>query len=85
MQGDVNSPLAGKLRAAAAKLPADKAGKGRKPVVRQPDCIVQGEMRPYQLEGLKWLVAQHDKGAGGILGDEMGLGKTLQVHSLFCF
>jgi SNF2 family DNA or RNA helicase len=31
-----------------------------------------------QLAGLKWMVAQHDKGAGCILGDEMGLGNTPQ-------
>ncbi|EKX46521.1 hypothetical protein GUITHDRAFT_70514 [Guillardia theta CCMP2712] len=42
-------------------------------------------MHPYQLDGLKWLVNQHDTGAGGILGDEMGLGKTLQVISLLGF
>jgi SNF2 family DNA or RNA helicase len=77
-----DSPLALKLRQAADKTPADTAGAGKRPVVRQPDCIVSGEMHSYQLDGLKWLVAQHDKGAGGILGDEMGLGKTLQVISL---
>jgi hypothetical protein len=80
-----DSPLALKLRQAADKTPADTAGAGKRPVVRQPDCIVSGEMHPYQLDGLKWLVAQHDKGAGGILGDEMGLGKTLQVISLLGF
>jgi len=50
------------------------------PVRGQPACIHQGVMREYQVEGLKWMVAQHDQAAGGILGDEMGLGKTLQVQ-----
>ncbi|KAJ1492621.1 P-loop containing nucleoside triphosphate hydrolase protein, partial [Baffinella frigidus] len=42
-------------------------------------------MREYQVQGLRWLLSQHDLGAGGILGDEMGLGKTLQVISLLAF
>jgi len=49
------------------------------PVRGQPACILRGEMREYQVQGLRWMVQQHDRAAGGILGDEMGLGKTLQV------
>lgn len=41
-------------------------------------------LRPYQLEGLSWLVERHKRGHGCILGDEMGLGKTLQVGSVLC-
>ena len=37
------------------------------------------KLRPYQLDGLSWLVQRHAAGHGCILGDEMGLGKTLQV------
>ena len=48
----------------------------------QPRCIVGGEMRSYQLEGLSWLVTMHDRGVNALLGDEMGLGKTLQTISL---
>eukprot|EP00040_Diaphanoeca_grandis_P033107 m.201962 g.201962 ORF g.201962 m.201962 type:complete len:1174 (+) comp32808_c0_seq1:142-3663(+) len=46
---------------------------------KQPKHVIGGEMREYQLEGLRWLMKQHGHGIGGILGDEMGLGKTLQV------
>lgn len=42
-------------------------------------------MRPYQVEGFRWLNAVCDKGFGGILADEMGLGKTLQFLSLLVF
>mmetsp|Transcript_24530 Transcript_24530/g.40353 ORF Transcript_24530/g.40353 Transcript_24530/m.40353 type:complete len:1073 (-) Transcript_24530:180-3398(-) len=52
-----------------------------KPLTEQPKCIVNGTMRPYQLEGLNWFIEKHDNGVGGLLGDEMGLGKTLQVIS----
>ena len=81
------SPLALKLQKAVDFLPQleGKSSKARIAVHRQPDCIKFGEMHNYQLEGLKWLVAQNDLGAGGILGDEMGLGKTLQVISLLGF
>lgn len=40
-------------------------------------------MKPYQLEGLSFLVYLYRNGVGGILADEMGLGKTLQTLSLF--
>ena len=48
----------------------------------QPKCIVGGTMRPYQIEGLNWLIALYNNGINGILADEMGLGKTLQTISL---
>ncbi len=39
-------------------------------------------MRPYQLDGFRWLSTLYDKGFGGILADEMGLGKTVQTIAL---
>lgn len=40
------------------------------------------ELRPYQVEGYRWLCALHDLGLGGILADDMGLGKTVQVIAM---
>ncbi|MEE2024434.1 DEAD/DEAH box helicase [Alkalimonas mucilaginosa] len=37
------------------------------------------ELRPYQQQGLNWLVFLQRYGFGGILADDMGLGKTLQT------
>ena len=39
-------------------------------------------LRPYQVEGFRWLSARVDAGFGGILADEMGLGKSVQLISL---
>ena len=36
-------------------------------------------LRPYQIEGIRWLTQLSEMGMGGILADDMGLGKTLQV------
>ncbi|MCR5078865.1 MAG: DEAD/DEAH box helicase [Bacilli bacterium] len=36
-------------------------------------------LRPYQLDGVKYLTVLSKYGLGGILADEMGLGKTLQA------
>ena len=36
-------------------------------------------LRPYQLEGFKWLKTLASFGFGGILADDMGLGKTLEI------
>ncbi|TLG80713.1 DEAD/DEAH box helicase [Vagococcus zengguangii] len=40
-----------------------------------------GELRPYQLTGYRWMAMLQDYGFGGILADDMGLGKTIQTIS----
>ncbi len=44
-----------------------------------PPVDLQASLRPYQLEGFRWLCALRENGFGGLLADEMGLGKTLQI------
>ena len=39
-------------------------------------------LRPYQLEGFRWLAFLKQHRLGGILADDMGLGKTVQVLAL---
>ncbi|KAJ6623193.1 P-loop containing nucleoside triphosphate hydrolase protein [Mycena sp. CBHHK59/15] len=51
--------------------------------VVQPELVVGGEMKEYQLTGLSFLAHMYHNGINCILGDEMGLGKTLQTLSLF--
>ncbi len=40
---------------------------------------LKAELRPYQLQGLRWLQFLRAHSLGGILADDMGLGKTLQT------
>ena len=40
---------------------------------------MRARLRPYQLEGYRWLDFLRVAGLGGILADDMGLGKTVQV------
>lgn len=54
-------------------------------VDKQPASIKNGIMKPYQIEGLAWLVKLYESGINGILADEMGLGKTLQTISLMAW
>ncbi len=42
----------------------------------------QGELRPYQLKGLSWLLFMERFGLGACLADDMGLGKTIQLIAL---
>ncbi|CEG46649.1 imitation switch isoform alias nucleosome remodeling factor 140 kda subunit [Plasmopara halstedii] len=88
-------------RSKAAKDAGSKRGKGSKQadaqtlqdmddarytrVTQQPSNIKFGTMKPYQLEGLNWMIRLHDSGVNGILADEMGLGKTLQSISLLAY
>ncbi len=39
----------------------------------------EGLLRPYQAEGVQWLMRLSHNSLAGILADEMGLGKTLQT------
>lgn len=47
-----------------------------------PPVDLNGELRPYQKTGLKWLWTNVSKGFGCCMADDMGLGKTIQVISL---
>ncbi|KAF6263561.1 SNF2 family N-terminal domain-containing protein [Scenedesmus sp. NREL 46B-D3] len=60
----------------AAQLPAD--------IQQQPSMVKGGQLREYQMQGLRWLVGLTQRGLNGILADDMGLGKTLQVISMVC-
>lgn len=42
----------------------------------------QGILRPYQEQGVQWMMKLSQYGFGGILADDMGLGKTIQVLAL---
>lgn len=46
-----------------------------------PDTI-QATLRPYQVDGFRWLAFLWEHGLGGVLADDMGLGKTLQTLAL---
>jgi chromodomain-helicase-DNA-binding protein 4 len=50
---------------------------------KQPSALTGGEMMPYQMEGLNWLLYNFHQKKNVILADEMGLGKTIQIISLF--
>jgi SWI/SNF-related matrix-associated actin-dependent regulator of chromatin subfamily A protein 2/4 len=51
-------------------------------VTEQPSILKGGQLRPYQLEGLQWMLSLFNNNLNGILADEMGLGKTIQTISL---
>ena len=48
----------------------------------QAPNTLQAELRPYQLEGFRWLSRLSRWGAGACLADDMGLGKTVQTLAL---
>jgi superfamily II DNA or RNA helicase len=45
----------------------------------RPSSRLSANLRPYQLEGVKWLVKLYHNQLGACLADDMGLGKTLQT------
>ncbi|XP_031121330.1 probable ATP-dependent DNA helicase CHR12 [Ipomoea triloba] len=54
-------------------------------VTEQPTMLQGGELRPYQIEGLQWMLSLFNNNLNGILADEMGLGKTIQTISLIAY
>ena len=51
----------------------------------QPSILKGGTLKPYQLDGLNWMISLYENKLNGILADEMGLGKTIQSISLLAF
>ena len=51
--------------------------------VNQSDFLVsdsvKAQLRPYQIDGVKWLLSHYHNNLGACLADDMGLGKTLQT------
>lgn len=43
---------------------------------------IKATLRPYQLEGYRWMLQHYSNGLGACLADDMGLGKTLQTIAL---
>ncbi|KAI9448032.1 SNF2 family N-terminal domain-containing protein [Lactarius indigo] len=64
-------------------------GRGRKKAacvhLSHIHVLIHGLMRPYQLQGLNWMVSLYHNSLNGILADEMGLGKTLQTISFLAY
>jgi superfamily II DNA or RNA helicase len=52
------------------------------PEPTDPPATVNALLRPYQLDGFRWLAFLWKHRLGGILADDMGLGKTLQTLTL---
>src|SRR5690554_1640226 len=77
------------MKEQVASFKADKSWRDfRKQVAlaREEDLPVpaalKAELRPYQVEGFRWMARLHAWGAGACLADDMGLGKTLQAMAL---
>ncbi len=51
------------------------------PKIHQPPKF-EGQLRPYQLTGLRWMAFLSKFGIGTCLADDMGLGKTIQLIAL---
>jgi superfamily II DNA or RNA helicase len=50
----------------------------------EPPETLQAQLRPYQVDGYRWLNFLWTHQLGGILADDMGLGKTVQALALIC-
>jgi len=51
----------------------------------RPSSKLKAVLRPYQLEGARWLVRHYHELMGACLADDMGLGKTLQTITVLLY
>ena len=70
----------------SARVEADRDWQARRAKLKdaqafdpQVPSTLQAELRPYQVEGYRWLARLAEWGAGACLADDMGLGKTVQT------
>lgn len=47
--------------------------------------MVHETLKPYQVEGLKWIVFLDNNNFNGISADEIGLRKTIQIISFVIY
>jgi len=79
------SPLVDALTDGAGSVRRDKTAKALLTAFAAPEpsegppTTLQAELRPYQIDGFRWLRRMLSLGAGVCLADDMGLGKTLQT------
>ncbi|ULL13240.1 ATP-dependent helicase [Paenibacillus sp. H1-7] len=57
----------------------DLLNHAKRPPLVEPPASFRGTLRPYQIEGISWLLFLRRFGLGGCLADDMGLGKTIQM------
>ncbi|KAI9844327.1 MAG: hypothetical protein M1837_005631 [Sclerophora amabilis] len=57
----------------------------REEIKVQPNLLVGGTLKEYQVKGLQWMISLYNNNLNGILADEMGLGKTIQTISLITY
>jgi non-specific serine/threonine protein kinase len=50
-----------------------------------PNTKLKADLRPYQLDGVRWLIKLYRNGLGACLADDMGLGKTLQTIAVLLY
>lgn len=50
-----------------------------------PPADLRAELRPYQLDGVRWMVQHYHHELGACLADDMGLGKTLQTIAVLLY
>lgn len=62
----------------------NKRGSARSSLNREypVPASLRATLRPYQVEGYRWLTFLYEHRMGGILADDMGLGKTVQALAL---
>ena len=71
--------IAGLLPDQHAERVRERAARLRTVEAQPPPAGLTAELRPYQCEGLHFLIHLACNGLGGVLADDMGLGKTVQA------
>ena len=60
-------------------------GQDFKEIDYTPPTTLKADLRPYQKDGVKWLIHLYHNQLGACLADDMGLGKTLQTIAMLLY
>ncbi|KAJ1766082.1 hypothetical protein LPJ54_005272, partial [Coemansia sp. RSA 1824] len=63
----------------AENISVNRRVMGRVEHTEQLAQVSGGALKPYQVDGAKWLVQKWTQGKSAVLADEMGMGKTIQT------
>lgn len=73
LRGMPEFSLDGQVEAAIAQF------EGSQVTPLEPPSALKATLRPYQVDGFRWIKRLTDLGLGACLADDMGLGKTIQI------
>lgn len=80
--GNINLPKSHYQNLSLNNISVTNENDTKQTIIYEPSPLLKATLRPYQIQGVQWLLNHYANGLGACLADDMGLGKTLQTLAL---